>query len=310
MSIKSMACHAKTAAKMHSPTIMIIGGVTLTVSAVVLAVKAKSKADDAKNKMNSALDIIGYEDYKEAVQENPSSKNEEIEKAVARTKINYGVSVVKAYSIPVAAEIAGVALILGSHSIMQKRCAAIVTAYNAASATLATFYGHVKEELGEEKTDILFKKAQDSAIPRVSADSLYDQIVQDDERAQRTGLGYWVDFSPSATRMCKDDYAHDLVFLKAQEMFANDRLRTYGVVTLNEVLDSLGYDPTDAGLIVGWSTANGDEYIDFGLNRPANKAWHDSEGRCGYCTLKFNTQGVIYGTVNHGLKSLNEGSDE
>lgn len=296
MNIRQIIGHSKTVLKTNAPTIMVVGGVGLTACAIIFAVKAKEKADGAKLIRNDRIDSLMD------IKIGDVQTEEQVNKEIARAKIDYGVSLVKAYSVPVTCELVGMALIFGSHSMMQKRCAALVTAYNMASATLTNFYEHVKEELGQEKTDILMQKSQ--GMNKISPDSIYEQIEQDNDRANPyTGGGYWVDFCPATTQLCKDDYKHDLVFIKAQEMFANDRLKTYGVVTLNEVLDSLGMDPTDAGLVVGWSTANGDDYVDFGLDRPANKTWHDTEGRCGYCTLAFNTKGVIYGTVNRGLYS-------
>ena len=65
------------------------------------------------------------------------------------------------------------------------------------------------------------------------------------------------------------DPEYNLVFLKAQQQYANDLLRAKGRLFLNDVYDMLGIEKTKAGQIVGWvydyDNPVGDNFVDFGI---------------------------------------------
>lgn len=278
--------HSKTFLKTNAPTIMIVGGIAFGITAAVLACKAtenrKDILEDTENALEELHDQVAHSEISE----------EEWEKECSKVQIKGYVKIAKNYIYAITAGIIAIALILGSHSIMQKRCAALVTAYNALSTTMTTFYEHVKEELGEEKADELLHRK-----PSLNGDEVYNSIVEADERCNlATGAGYWTYFD-EASKEYRGDYAHDYTFLKSVEMYANDRLKAEGVVTMNSIYKDLGLKETNEGLVVGWSLRNGDKYIDFGLSKPVNKPWHDSQGRNGKCVLSFNVNGVIYGSL-------------
>ena len=66
-----------------------------------------------------------------------------------------------------------------------------------------------------------------------------------------------------------NDASHNLVFLKQQQSYWNDILRTRGYVFLNEVYESLGFAKTIAGQEMGWvydkKDPNCDTCIDFDI---------------------------------------------
>ena len=57
------------------------------------------------------------------------------------------------------------------------------------------------------------------------------------------------------------------MFLRRQQDYANEMLKTKGHLFLNEVYDMLGFQRTKLGQIAGWvyENPNGDGYIDFGI---------------------------------------------
>ena len=59
------------------------------------------------------------------------------------------------------------------------------------------------------------------------------------------------------------------MFVKRQQSWANDLLKSRGHLFLNEVRDLFGLDRTKAGNIVGWiydeKNPVGDNYVDFGI---------------------------------------------
>ena len=88
------------------------------------------------------------------------------------------------------------------------------------------------------------------------------------------------------------------MFLKQQQSYANDLLKSRGHLFLNEVYDLLGIQRTKAGNIVGWiydeKNPVGDNFVDFGIydiNRPKNRDFVNGYERT--IILDFNVDGDI-----------------
>ena len=91
---------------------------------------------------------------------------------------------------------------------------------------------------------------------------------------------------------------YNLMFLKAQERYANDLLKSKKRLFLNEVYEMLGLPPTKAGQIVGWvydpENPSGDNYVDFGLYAD-NLTYSDFvNGHEPAILLDFNVDGNIW----------------
>lgn len=80
---------------------------------------------------------------------------------------------------------------------------------------------------------------------------------------------------------------YNMMFLRANEQYANDMLQAKGHVFLNEILDQLGLGRTRLGQLLGW-TRTGSEFISFGTHSgDADGSW----------ILNFNFEGIIYDKV-------------
>ena len=80
------------------------------------------------------------------------------------------------------------------------------------------------------------------------------------------------------------------MFLKVQQNYANERLKTKGHLFLNEVRDMLGLPRTKIGQLVGWVYKDG-KYVDFGLNGKLNERFNNGDSNTA--TLEFNVDGII-----------------
>jgi hypothetical protein len=93
----------------------------------------------------------------------------------------------------------------------------------------------------------------------------------------------------------------NMIFLRAQEQWANDRLRMYGYLFLNEVYEALGLERSQAGQVVGWrvdkdghSPTGGDGFVSFGLaDMYDDNARAFVNGLENVALLDFNVDGPI-----------------
>ena len=83
------------------------------------------------------------------------------------------------------------------------------------------------------------------------------------------------------------------MFLRRQQEYFNDKLKAQGYLFLNEVYESLGFQKTKAGQMVGWTYdeehPNGDNFVDFGIYDSASFV----NGYERSIILDFNVDGVI-----------------
>lgn len=93
-----------------------------------------------------------------------------------------------------------------------------------------------------------------------------------------------------------NDSEYNLMFLKCQQNFANEKLRHRGYLFLNEVYDMLGIPKTVAGRVVGWKYDErnpvGDNFVDFGIYEDWNAAFVN--GYVDKVLLDFNVDGNIF----------------
>lgn len=91
---------------------------------------------------------------------------------------------------------------------------------------------------------------------------------------------------------------YNLTFLKMQQNYANEILKTRGYIFLNEVYDLLGIPNTEAGAIVGWiyneEDPIGDNFVDFGIFDVTSIQNRDFiNGYARTVVLDFNVDGNI-----------------
>lgn len=87
-----------------------------------------------------------------------------------------------------------------------------------------------------------------------------------------------------------EDSEYNLLFLKSQQDYCNDMLKSRGYLFLNEVYYMLGIPRTKVGCIVGW-VYDGCMKIDFGLMRDRNEKFIN--GIDNVALLDFNVDGCI-----------------
>ena len=95
------------------------------------------------------------------------------------------------------------------------------------------------------------------------------------------------------------DPEYNLMFLRKTQQYANDLLRSKGILFLNDVYRLLGFPETKEGQIVGWyydpENPIGDNYVDFGLYDIHKRGSRDFvNGFERAVILDFNVDGNVW----------------
>lgn len=105
-------------------------------------------------------------------------------------------------------------------------------------------------------------------------------------------------FDDSCVGWTKDS-EYNMLFLKSQQDYCNDKLKSKGHLFLNEVYDILGFPRTKEGAVVGWvydeKNPIGDNFVDFGLFDESNNDFIN--GFKNTAILDFNVDGDILNYV-------------
>ena len=109
--------------------------------------------------------------------------------------------------------------------------------------------------------------------------------IIDVEKRDVNGLSKYARYFDPGCPGWTNDREYNMLFLKIQQRYANDMLKSRGHIFLNEVYDLLGLPRTKDGCVVGWVLGS---YVDFGLDNEMNK---DPKNRC--MVIDFNVDGCI-----------------
>ena len=115
------------------------------------------------------------------------------------------------------------------------------------------------------------------------------------EKAIHPEISQYARFFDEGCPKWEKDPEYVNLFLRCQQGYANDLLKTRGLLFLNEVYDLLGIPRTKEGAVVGWvydeKNPVGDNKVDFGLaldmNRNFINGWENRP------LLDFNVDGNI-----------------
>lgn len=258
--------------KKHSPEILVGAGVVGVVASAVMACKATTKLDDVLVETKDTVDKI--HDVTEHPEKIPEGKEYTVEDSKKDLTIVYtqaGVKLVKLYGPAVVLGTVSIAAIIGGHHILRKRNIALAAAYTAVDKGFKEYRGRVLERFGEEvdrelRYNIKAKEIEKTVTDANGKETVVKETV--DVADPNLTSDYARFFDDGCTGWTKDP-EFNLMFLKDQQRYADDLLKSKGHLFLNEVYDMLGIPRTQAGQVVGWiydeKNPIGDNFIDFGI---------------------------------------------
>lgn len=286
--------------KKHSPEILVVAGVVGGVTSAVMACKATTKAGDIIEDTKSQLDIIhkGMEDGNiRGVEYTKEDGTKDLTIVYTQTAVKF----IKLYGPAVALGTVSIVSILAGHNITRKRNLALAAAYTTIDNSFKQYRNRVIERFGEEldrelRYDIKAKEVEETVVNEDGTESTVKTTMNIID--PNTISDYSRIFDECNTSWSKSP-EHNLVFLKQQQNYANDLLKSRGHLFLNEVYDMLGFPRTQAGQIVGWvyDEVNpiGDNFVDFGIyNLDSERARAFVNGYERSILLDFNVDGNVW----------------
>lgn len=278
----------------NAPNILFAVGVAGMVGSTVLACRATLKLEETLEV--TARDM---EQHKIMRRDEPDQYSEsEMRKDIALDCAKGAAKVSKLYAPAVILGTASIGALTKSHNMLQERNMALAAAYGAVDEAFRRYRERVVEKYGSEQ-DQEFRYATEpvevvdeetgklTTETRISRDELPSQYAKFFDQL----CGPW-DPNPE----------YNLAFLRNQQNYWNDILRSRGHVFLNEVYAELGMPHTKAGSVVGWVMTKkgvGDNFIDFNIWDGMSSSRNFVNGREGAILLDFNVDGVIFDLIEN-----------
>ena len=287
--------------KKHSPEILMVAGIAGTIVGTVLACKATTKVSEIIEEKNKNV-----EDVHTCLEEKPKEYTEEdSKKDLTIIYAQTGVKLFKLYAPAIGVMALSFASIIAGHKVLKKRNIAIAAAYAAIDKGFKQYRKNVIEEFGEGvdqqmrfglKAKEIKKKDKDGKTVKET------EYYIDPDANPLDNISEYARFFDAASSNFAKDPEYNMMFLRRQQDYANEMLKSRGHLFLNEVYDLLDIPRSKAGQVVGWvydknGNTKGDNYVDFGLYRNDQGTRRFVNGLEYNILLDFNVDGVIYDII-------------
>lgn len=286
--------------KKYSPEILIGVGIVGTVASGIMACKSTLKVseilDDSKETINKIKNTKDDPRFEAEYSDDDAKKDLAIVYAQTAFKLAklYGPSIILAA--------ASISCMVASNNILKKRNVALAAAYAGVDKSFKEYRKRVIDKFGEEvenqlRYNIKVEEIEEKIIDENGEEVTVKKTV--DVYDPLAGYSEYARFFDDGCAGWEKDPSYSLMFLKAQQNYANDLLRARGHLFLNEVYDMLGIPRSKAGQIVGWvydpENPVGDNYVDFGIYDNDKTNCRDFiNGYESTILLDFNVDGNVW----------------
>ena len=287
--------------KKHSPEILAVTGTIGVVTSAVMACKATTKLGTILEKTKTDMEVIRtameHPEYLEPEKYTEDDGKNDIRILYAKT----GLNIIKLYAPSVILGGLSITAMLTSNNILRKRNIALAAAYTAVDKGFKEYRSRVVERFGEEmdrelRYNLKSKEIEETVVDEKGKEKTVKKTVN---VVDPSTYSVYARFYDNGCNGWTKNPGDNLYFLKCQENYANDLLKTRGHLFLNEVYDMLGIPRTQAGQIVGWvydeKNPVGDNFVDFGiLDLYDEKKREFVNGYERTILLDFNVDGEIF----------------
>ena len=282
------AKQAELVLKRNAPTILTGAGVVGFIATTVVTIRATAKAVD---KLPEISKTIREAKSLEVTEEFTEKQKTEV---LIRGYIHSTAELAKIYSPTLALGSISIACVISGHGMMLKRQASLLAAYSALDAGFRAYRKRVADKIGVDEELELYRRPKMRALDQDEDDTGPPcEIIDMDDVMPSPYARFFDETSPNWRKTPE----YNLMFLRAQQDWANDKLTSHGYLFLNEVYEALGLERSQLGQIVGWKkkkTGNNDGFVDFGLyaiGDECNRAFVNLIEHT--VLLDFNVDGVI-----------------
>lgn len=287
--------------KKHSPEILMVAGIAGTIVGTVLACKATTKVSEIIEEKNKNV-----EDVHTCLEEKPNEYTEEdSKKDLTIIYAQTGVKLFKLYAPAIGVMALSFASIITGHKVLKKRNIAIAAAYAVIDKGFKQYRKNVIAEFGEGVDQQMRFGLKSKEIKKKDKDGKTVKETEyyiDPDANPLNNISEYARFFDAASENFAKDPEYNMMFLRRQQDYANEMLKSRGHLFLNEVYDLLDIPRSKAGQVVGWvydknGNTKGDNYVDFGLYRNDQATRRFVNGLEYNILLDFNVDGVIYDII-------------
>ncbi len=293
--ITGLSTKALMKVKKHSPEILLVTGVIGTVASTVMACKATTKVGDILDETKETLETV-HEGIENGEIKGVEYSEEDGKKDTVIVYTQTGLKLAKLYLPAVTLGVLSITCILASNNILRKRNVALGAAFATIDKSFKDYRGRVIERFGEQ----VDKEMKYGLKAKIIDETIIDSETGEEKTVEKVVYSadpniksdYAVYFDSKSREFDRKDFDYCMMFLKAQESYANDLLTARGHLFLNEVLDMLDLDRTPAGQIVGWTKDGPDGYVNFRITEVDRRKEDGSYEPA--ILLDFNVEGNIW----------------
>ena len=285
--------------KKHSPEILMGVGIAGTVASTVMACKATTKLDEIIEEPKRKIELVhkGMEDGQiNGVEYTKEDGTKDLTIIYTQT----GVKLLKLYAPAIAVGAVSIGCMVAGHNILRKRNIALAAAYAVVDKGFKNYRKNVVDRFGEEIDKELRYNIKATEIEEVVVDKKGNEKIEkkivDTIDPEQTSL-----YSRFFDETCigyEKNAEYNLMYLRRQQEYANELLKSRGHLFLNEVYDMLGMKRATYGQVVGWvydeKNPIGDNYVDFGIYSGTERSRAFVNGYEKAILLDFNVDGPIY----------------
>lgn len=303
----------KFLASKHSPEIWLGAGVVMIIGGVVYACQKSRKIDymvdtyiddkmlirDERNEAVAAAipdgiepDDVTVEDAEDADEQKAialADKNEK--KALLKLRCEYALEYARMYAPAVLMIGGGLYMVIYGHRILNKRNAALISAYATLEQAFNEYRDRVRTRYGENaEEDIFYNREYKTVNGTVEEDGKKKKVKNIVPVVGEIVSPYARFFDEESSKEYFKSFESNRTFLLASMNMANDKLHRDGFLLLNTVYEMLGLRQDPTGAICGWALDDeeGDTFVDFGIIP-------DEENN--RFLLNFNCQGMVYDKI-------------
>lgn len=292
--------------KKHSPEILMVAGVVGTVASTVLACKATTKVSKILEEKNNTLDTI-HNGVKNGEINGVEYTEQDSKKDLTIVYTQTGIKLAKLYAPAIVVGTLSITSIVAGHQILKKRNLALAAAYAVVDKGFKDYRKRVVERFGEDldkelRYNIKAKEVEEIIVDENGNQAIEKKMVKELDKDAVSKNSEYARFYDDGNDEWSKDPEFNLMYLRRQQEYANEVLKSRGHLFLNEVYDMLGIPRSKAGQVVGWiydeKNPNGDNYVDFGiydLDDERKRAFVNGYERS--ILLDFNVDGVIYDLI-------------